>query len=288
MSLEEISSVAIMAILSLIALWTAIKLRFFRKIEIENAPSYPLPTVLLCFAIFFLTTYLLFPVVAQTIFDALSLFLDLHKIPLDVLEAFAYCFTIFLTLFVIFTLLASASKKDLHLLIKDFSYENTSPIKWDIAIGCFAWLISIPLVNFVSQFSSLLVDFIFHKVIFEQDAITYLKQSKDHPISLIFTAFTITLLAPLLEELVFRGVLQNYFTAKFGAIFGIIISSTIFAFVHYSTNQGLGNISLLLSLFTLSLIMGYTYYRQRSLIAPFTLHAVFNSFTTLQLIFGEG
>ena len=281
---QEIYSLIVFIFISFVSLSSGKHYHFFRVVKTDRIPRYRFSVVLLSFLIFFLATSILFPVIFHTLIDVFNIIIPAREMPLALLESCTYSIAVCLTVFLIFTLLATKSKSNLHHLIKDFHFKGCSSIKWDVMIGIFGWLIALPIVNVVSQGTTLIVDALFRTVIFEQDAITYLKDSKDHPISLIFTTFTIALLAPLLEELVFRGLIQNYLSAKWGSIAGLLVSSAIFALVHFSFSQGLGNISIILSLFVLSLFIGHTYNRQRSLVAPLTFHAIFNSFTILQLL----
>ncbi len=283
---QEIYSLIFLAFLCFVSLSFAKHYHFFRLIKVDRIPRYPFGTVLLSFLVFFLATSILFPIIFHTIVDLFASLISSTQIPINLLETFTYSIAVFLTVFLVFTLLATKSKSNLHHLIKDFGFKGAASIKWDMMIGFFGWLIALPVVNFISQGSTLLIDFIFNTTIFEQDAVTYLKEAKSHPASLIFTILTIALLAPLLEELIFRGLIQNYLSTKWGTLLGLLSSSFIFALVHFSFNQGVGNIAIILSLFTLSLFIGHTYNRQRSLIAPFTFHVIFNSFTILQLLIG--
>ena len=50
---------------------------------------------------------------------------------------------------------------------------------------------------------------------------------------MFFSAFLITgIAAPILEEMVFRGILMRYFEKQYGILFGIIIPSILFSLVH--------------------------------------------------------
>ncbi|MEN9654812.1 MAG: hypothetical protein RL235_924, partial [Chlamydiota bacterium] len=48
------------------------------------------------------------------------------------------------------------------------------------------------------------------------------------------------------------------------------------------------NIPIIAALFTFSLFLGYVYERQRALIAPMGLHAMFNGISVLNLYFFGG
>ena len=100
--------------------------------------------------------------------------------------------------------------------------------------------------------------------------------------------FTIILLAPLIEEILFRGFLQTFIRQHLGSRQAIGITSLLFALFHYAPEQGLGNIPIVGSLLVLALFLGFVYEKRGSLLAPITLHACFNSISVLNLYFLGG
>jgi len=78
-------------------------------------------------------------------------------------------------------------------------------------------------------------------------------------------------LAPVAEELFFRGIVQScarrYLGRRWGAI---LVSSVMFGLAHYSQPQ------VVVPLAALGAILGYLYERRGSLIAPVLLHVLFN------------
>ncbi|MDN3504263.1 MAG: CPBP family intramembrane metalloprotease [Rhabdochlamydiaceae bacterium] len=248
--------------------------------------SFPLSIIFLSFVIFFGVTLLLSPAISS-LFTKLISSMKLHEvIPKNIILNSSHSIALFLAIFLIFIILTSHKKSSLNSTLKDYSYENCQPITMDALLGIITWLIAFPLVSFVSQFVELIVFTIFNDVGFQQNAIIYLKQMKGFPIALVFTTFTIVFLAPLSEELIFRGLLQTWFSKRMGRLKAIALTSIIFAAIHFSNSHGLGNISLLASLFTLSCYLGFIYERQRSLISPILLHATFNSISVIRVLVG--
>lgn len=84
------------------------------------------------------------------------------------------------------------------------------------------------------------------------------------------TMFTVIVLAPLLEEMLFRGVIQESASRFYGPLAGVLIASAIFAIVHPNPQQ-------IINAFFSGLILGYIYYRTRSLIPVIVIHAVNNA-----------
>lgn len=150
----------------------------------------------------------------------------------------------------------------------------------------FAWILSFPLVLFLTQ----LLDWITMKFFSidqlpEQLAVHFLKMTFSEPLYLVLAVITIVFFAPLIEETLFRGYLQTYIRQHLGSKQAIFITSLLFAFFHYSPEQGLGNIPIVGSLFALALFLGICYEKKRTLLCPMTLHAAFNAFSVLNLYF---
>lgn len=82
------------------------------------------------------------------------------------------------------------------------------------------------------------------------------------------------LVAPVLEEMLFRGLLQtairSFFEIKHGVWFAIAISSGLFAAMH--ANPGHWP-----ALFVLGGCMGYAYEKSGSLLQPIFIHSLFNA-----------
>lgn len=95
-----------------------------------------------------------------------------------------------------------------------------------------------------------------------------------YSISVLF--FFIVILAPTLEELFFRGVVQDYFTQEYTFIFSIIITSLFFSLVHFNMYYGVGAILSLGMIFGYGLILGFTYEKTRTLIVPIIIHILIN------------
>ena len=83
------------------------------------------------------------------------------------------------------------------------------------------------------------------------------------------------ILAPLLEELVFRGLFQTSLVRVFRGMRwpALLIASAVFAVIHWSVVPWHG----ILPLFALGLVFGYIYERTGSLLTPIIAHAVFNA-----------
>jgi membrane protease YdiL (CAAX protease family) len=130
----------------------------------------------------------------------------------------------------------------------------------------------------------MIVELLFGVQAYEQVAVRYLKMALDSPPLLLTALFIILIAAPFIEELLFRGFLQNWLKSILGAKSAILIASFCFALFHLSASQGIGNISLAISLFSFSCFLGFIYERQRSLLASIGLHMTFNAVSCFRIL----
>jgi membrane protease YdiL (CAAX protease family) len=182
-------------------------------------------------------------------------------------------------LFFSFLLMVPTTQKILH------RAPEWNPLS-DLGHGLLAWLFAFPLVVFVGQLLDLLLYFLFHTIdLPDQNAVLLFKFSLLQPLYLFLTTVVIVVLAPLVEETLFRGFLQTYLRQRFGSLAAIWVTATAFSFFHFSSLQGLSNIPIIGSLFVLALFLGFLYEKQGSLLAPIALHACFNSISVLNLYY---
>jgi len=85
------------------------------------------------------------------------------------------------------------------------------------------------------------------------------------------------LLAPVAEELFFRGLIHRWFSARFGFWPAVVISSAIFAAGHADS------LGVVASSFVLGLVLAGVYDRSRSLWLSIAVHAANNSLAVILL-----
>lgn len=94
----------------------------------------------------------------------------------------------------------------------------------------------------------------------------------------VFAAFlSVAVMAPICEELLFRGYLYHAVCAKFQAKTAIMITSFVFALVHGQWFQ-------LLPLFLAGVFLNLFYVRTQSLIATVLMHSAWNTFSLFLVI----
>lgn len=110
---------------------------------------------------------------------------------------------------------------------------------------------------------------------------------KSSRIAVYFVAFFAVFTAPLVEEVVYRGLLYSAFQRRFGVILAVLFVTILFTIVHvpqYSDNSAPDYatvITLLLLSLTLTLVRVWT----NNLLPCIVLHTVINLIQSLLLIF---
>jgi membrane protease YdiL (CAAX protease family) len=90
----------------------------------------------------------------------------------------------------------------------------------------------------------------------------------------------VVLVAPVAEELFFRGVVLNAWLREYGARAGVLGSAALFAVIHAdisSWNALIGSVANVVPIFGLGVALALVYRQTRSLVAPMALHAGFNA-----------
>lgn len=85
----------------------------------------------------------------------------------------------------------------------------------------------------------------------------------------LVSLFTLSVVAPLTEEALFRGLLLRGFARRYGPVAGVVLSSALFALFHLNVWQAL-------AAFAAGLYLGWVYLSTRSLLFPMGVHALFN------------
>jgi membrane protease YdiL (CAAX protease family) len=80
---------------------------------------------------------------------------------------------------------------------------------------------------------------------------------------------TVAVLAPVVEEMIFRGFFQRYFEATRGVTSGVLVASALFAVYHF-------NLYWLIPILLMSTVMGAMVWRAESVFPSITVHATNN------------
>lgn len=100
--------------------------------------------------------------------------------------------------------------------------------------------------------------------------------SPENATALKLSFIALVVFPPIVEEIVFRGILFPAFSRRFGYVFGAVISSILFGLAHGQLNVGIYTL-------VLGLLLCWMYVRLKSIIPGILFHALNNylAFTTI-------
>jgi membrane protease YdiL (CAAX protease family) len=102
-------------------------------------------------------------------------------------------------------------------------------------------------------------------------------QQKGHEVGLVILTLIVELGAPFFEELFFRGFLRTALQARFGAGGAVWLQAAFFGFAHVGESKtAAGNVTVVLALFLVGVVLGYTAKLTRRLGAGMLAHCLFN------------
>ena len=119
----------------------------------------------------------------------------------------------------------------------------------------------------------------------EQQDLLRMFSDADHPALIILLIVLATLVAPVTEELLFRGIFFRYLRTRIPRWLALILPGTIFAALHvnWPTLEGLPS---LVPLVTLAVIFSIAYERTGKITTAMVAHGLFNLHTILLLFSG--
>ena len=103
----------------------------------------------------------------------------------------------------------------------------------------------------------------------------------NNPISLLLLVITIVILAPVGEEILFRGFLQKYLENAWGDVTrAILFSSLFFAAIHF-------NPFWMIQIYFLGVLLGYLAWKTNSIIPCIVFHVIINATSLLFTSMGD-
>ncbi|MDH4129549.1 MAG: CPBP family intramembrane metalloprotease [Spirochaetota bacterium] len=135
--------------------------------------------------------------------------------------------------------------------------------------------------GFFIAFFVMLIVTLFNRLFFKD---TYLDSNPifnyllvENKLDIILIFILSIIIAPIFEEIIFRGVLFRVLQTKLGFMHAALISSILFGLVHF-------NILTFFPIATLGFILAWTYQKSNSIISPIITHALWNSFSLIKVI----
>lgn len=93
-----------------------------------------------------------------------------------------------------------------------------------------------------------------------------------------YSALTIVFIGPVLEELIFRGIVLDGLLKKYSPMKAVIVSSLLFGFIHLNPWQFLGA-----AIF--GLLSGWVYFKTRNILLTVAMHITNNGISFIQSFF---
>lgn len=146
----------------------------------------------------------------------------------------------------------------------------------NIKQGIKRYLITLPLIMLAGFIINLISGY-FGQNPEMQDVVRWVLEEKSLfvLVSLIFFGIVI---APVIEEIMFRGFLQPALKNFFGGRYAIVLSASLFAGVHM-------DIFAFFQIFILGMLLGYLYEKTQTLAASIIVHVLHNSLTLVFLLY---
>jgi len=256
------------SIIALKTLWKAISMKKFGWKEIKPLNLKLIDMVLLISGGFVVLGEVVSPLFSISLVELFS-----KNISIELSQSlkifFGYLFMAIPPLFIVYYQIKSINGE--FSFKKDYFQINFLPLNDAIIQGIKGWLTIVPFVLLISLIMNILID--------NQNGSNPLLEivlNNNNYFSFILLFITTTLLAPLFEEIIFRGILLPILSRDFGVILGIIVSAFIFALAHLSLGE-------MPPLFVLGIGLGITRIASGSLLSSVIMHSLWNGLTFLNL-----
>lgn len=284
---ESIGSILFFTFLALLLNSFARSRNFFFIPYTLHGKKTPQPTfvnVACCFGIYLGFSTIFAPLMAHLIRMLSSAATNQNRAPMLAMSALQLTTTLAILL-ALFFYCKRQDRQTMKVIIKNYSLPTAIAPWKDFLSGAIVWILGFPVVAAVGQIFDVIVYLIFGMQSYEQVAVRYLKMTLGSMPMLFIALFSIIIAAPIIEEFLFRGMLQSWLKSRLGTKAAILLSSLAFSLFHVAASQGLGNISLVASLFSFACFLGFIYEKHASLFASIGLHMTFNTISTLRILF---
>lgn len=102
-------------------------------------------------------------------------------------------------------------------------------------------------------------------------------QSGGHPLAIGLLVISAVVLAPIIEEIIFRACIYRFLKGQMSILLAQLLSATLFALVH-------ANLLSFAPLMLVGILLARNYERSGSLLIPILFHAFFNAFSLMMLL----
>ena len=193
-----------------------------------------------------------FSSVDSLIISFLAIFFNENTLYLNYVSSHQYIIS-FISKIICFVGIVYATPRSKVIEREDLKKIRINNIIKYIFFGVIGWLIGTIIV------------YILMPVFPEYEQINNLFNNEEH----IFRFVVIVLVAPFIEEYIFRGKIQNYLKSGFGISIAITIQAVIFARLH-------GLVLQQIYAFVLGIYLGFIKEKEKNFISTFTIHVFIN------------
>ena len=256
------------SILVLKSLWRILKSKTINWGDYEPLNLDVIDMILLVSGGFVVLGEVISPLISITLVDLFSKNLA-YEISQSLRIFFGYLFMAIPPLYIIYRQIKIIDKQ--FSLKKDYFQFKIKPLKESIYQGFKGWIMIVPFVLLTSLIMNLIVE---NQA--GSNPLLEIVLNNNNYYAFILLFLTTTIIAPLFEEIIFRGVLLPVLARDYGKIIGILISSFVFALAHLSLNEFPPLFVLGIGLATTRLISG-------RLSSSIVMHSFWNGLTFLNL-----
>lgn len=146
----------------------------------------------------------------------------------------------------------------------------------NIKQGIKRYLLILPLIMLAGYFISLISSY-YGITPDMQDVVRWVLEEKSLFVLVCLIFFGI-IIAPIIEEILFRGFLQSALKNSIGGRYAVVVSAFLFAAIHM-------DVFAFLQIFILGILLGYLYERSQTLAASVIVHILHNSLTLVFLLY---
>lgn len=162
---------------------------------------------------------------------------------------------------------------------RDLLLSREQPLRRVLGLGLVMGLLVVPVALGLLNYVSLQIFEMFRLSPEKQTVVTIIEKTVE-PGKRVWFALAALVLAPFVEEVIFRGIMYPYLKQRIGPRLAVGITSVMFAAIHF-------NLVIFIPLVFLGVVLTWLYERTDSLLTPIVTHAVFNTTNFLMLIYQD-
>jgi len=191
----------------------------------------------------------------------LSMLTPLDPVHYSIFTLFAYLLQTFVSLGIIYLFTFNKYK----IKLKDLGFVSIPWVKTLVYVF-FLWLLTTILLTSLDQFFLQIWGQSVNGFLPQDDHVPLFGDNVFGHFSLIFSAFII---APISEEIMFRGFIMQGLFKYFSPLISILLTALIFAGLHFE-------FSSIIPLFMIGSVLGWIFYKKKSIYACLLFHAINN------------